>query len=494
MEPTQLKSPFSVPQESEEVFTPLEQFKDKVKHEIDAPYPTRLSFKPLLEKWDHREKEGNKALAPKVVKILTEFEAKLETGEITWNELQDHPDFLEMVPILFPSLFESEGLGFITVPLTKDFAYQSPKFLELMVSGEWDLVGMTMTGERSHYHMVFSMAILILNQYYGQNLDLGFSEIFTIEHKATKLRKHFKVSIVLDFVEVELLKPLKKLRKEEIHEMINDLENIELWLKNLPPDNFSFSGFVPGYTSDVTEMEVLSVMRRKLASHGKSTPDQLVQQVDFIQQHVRSFMADPELWVGCMPMAFELKKEEVDWSLLRLKPGVCSQEAVASFFRKVAAKGEAVIINDLKNKENLDSIEQVYLDMGIRSLLFTPLIDRSGKVIGVFELGSPRPYRFSKLTLLKIREVVGLFSLGVEQQIAKIYNQVQGTILANFTAIHPSVQWKFQEVATKYIFDSQFRNGTATLDPIVFKDLHPCMGRRILWVPPTFGMPQFRKT
>lgn len=477
MDRTKTKSPFNFISSEEETYTPLQQFKDKVHEGLGSPYQTRLSFNPLLEKWKRYQKDGDKVLAPTVVKMLSEIEEKLGTGEIKWSDLQSHPEFMPLMPVIFPSLFDSEGLGFITVPLTKDFAYQSPKFLDMMASGEWDLVGMTMTGERAHYHMVFTIAVLILNRFYDQNLDLGFSEIFTIEHRETKLKKHFKISVVLDYVEVELLKPLRKLTDDQIQNLINNMEDRELWLDMFPIDNFSFSGFVPGYTVDVTEMEVLSVMRRMLAVHEEKSPDQMLSEVDYIQGHVRSYMGDPQLLVGCMPIAFELKKEEVDWSLLRLYRDVCTTEEIKEFYFKVSRKDEALLINDLSKVKHPSAVEKAFREAGMRSLLMTPLIDRNNQVIGIFEMASPQPGRLNQLTVMKIREVVALFSLGVERQVIKIHNQVQGVIQDNFTAIHPSVQWKFQEVATQYIFDSQFRRERAVLAPIVFEDLNPLYGQ-----------------
>ena len=477
MDSTYTQSPPKETTSEQKLKTPLEQFQESAQAEPPNQFATRLSLAPLVRKWQARQADGDEALAPTVLELMTSLEEKLAAGELSSESLQHAADFKSLVPLLFPSLFEGQGLGFIMVPMTKQFAYQSPRFISMMVSKDWELASMPSHNKQPHYHMIFSLALLILNRFYNQEIQMTFSEVFALRNRKTGLLKYYRITLILDYVEVELKKPMNDLSDEQVQELMNNLEDLELWLKYLPPANFAFSGFVPGYTSDVTQIEVLSQMRQQLAAHEKGTPDKLIQGVEIIQNYVRSFMDDPELMVGCLPWAFAIRKEEVNWSILRNSQQDFPYQHVNSYYQSLQQSGEAILYYDLKQVKNPSEMERRFAEVGARSLLITPLIDRSGEMIGVFEMASTNPGRFSKLTLMQIEELVSLFSLGVEREINKIHNQVQTVVQEKFTAIHPSVQWKFQETATQYIFDSQFGKEQATVAPIVFKDVYPLYGQ-----------------
>ena len=107
--------------------------------------------------------------------------------------------------------------------------------------------------------------IIILNRFYKEKVDLVFSEIMQVRNKQTGLEKHLKFNILLDFVDVKAIKPLKKLTKKQIAQLLNNWEDESLWTKLLPPENFSFEGFVMGQVIDVTDREILSTVETMMA-------------------------------------------------------------------------------------------------------------------------------------------------------------------------------------------------------------------------------------
>ena len=90
--------------------------------------------------------------------------------------------------------------------------------------------------------------------------------------------------------------------------------------------------------------------------------------------------------------------------------------------------------------------------------------------IGTLELSSPNPGDLGPVSLIKLREVLPLFSMAVRRSLDELEARVQAVIKEKCTAIHPSVEWRFRRAVLDSIEE---HDGEATeLEPIVFRDVH----------------------
>jgi hypothetical protein len=73
--------------------------------------------------------------------------------------------------------------------------------------------------------------------------------------------------------------------------------------------------------------------------------------------------------------------------------------------------------------------------------------------------------------MIKLREVLPLFSMAVRRSLDELEARVQAVIKEKCTAIHPSVEWRFRRAVLDSIEE---HDGEAMeLEPIVFRDVHP---------------------
>lgn len=114
------------------------------------------------------------------------------------------------------------------------------------------------------------------------------------------------------------------------------------------------------------------------------------------------------------------------------------------------------------------------MNQGIKNLFIAPLI-LDDKIIGILELGSPRAGKINMINTLKLREVLPLFAMAVERTKEEINNKVRSLIKEKCTAIHPTLEWKFQRAALKYIKDESEIKGIE-MEEIIFKDVYPLYG------------------
>ena len=76
------------------------------------------------------------------------------------------------------------------------------------------------------------------------------------------------------------------------------------------------------------------------------------------------------------------------------------------------------------------------------------------------------------MSLIKLREVLPLFSMAVRRSLDELEARVQAVIKEKCTSIHPSVEWRFRRAVLDSIEDHEGEEATE-LEPIVFRDIYP---------------------
>ncbi|MEO8209757.1 MAG: GAF domain-containing protein, partial [bacterium] len=97
------------------------------------------------------------------------------------------------------------------------------------------------------------------------------------------------------------------------------------------------------------------------------------------------------------------------------------------------------------------------------------------KVVGVLELGSPDPGHINMLNSLKLREVLPLFAMAVERSREEMNNKIRNIIKEKCTAIHPTLEWKF-EIAAMNFLQKENESGKFEMEEILFHDVFPLYG------------------
>lgn len=461
-------------QTNRELYIPLEEFNRKVSIIEDRYYQSALSFTPVFEKFRETKKTKEVALPGDFI-FLEEFEKQLSSIS-GLKGAQDHPEKVErLISVLFPALFFEGQMGFIGTPFSKEFSFMTPAMSEMFYSGEWELKMKESLMHPKAVQTVLQAGNCILDKLFYQKKGMEFfSETMCIRHKKTHLEKHYKINIITDFIKVTPLQPLKKLSARQIYQLYDEWDNTDFWLKCFPPENFNFEGIVIGYLTDVTDVEILSHMKEEIVKDaGSKMPDDIFQEVT---RSFRSFLELPDIVFGCLQTIDNIKQTGTSWTIIgdvgfmtALPANLLSE----GLYGKVAESKEPVIIGDLKELQEPSYIDKVLIDKGYRSLLLTILLNNDGEKIGVFELASKKPYQFSKITFIKLKEAISIYELGNSQWLESLENHASLFIQQHYTSIHPSVEWKFKEVSKKYLRSKIFKDENATLDPIVFKDVYP---------------------
>ncbi|MEO0776756.1 MAG: GAF domain-containing protein [Bacteroidota bacterium] len=454
-------------------YVPLCDFRQKMKEASVVPYECTFSFNPLLVKARKRNLTNDSDNFNRIKDVIKSMEEQLENFTIEGIQEGGGTELDALMTLFFPSLFQKGTLGFVGKPFTKEFAYMTDAAKMMMFSDRWEVQLMDTPGARSAFSPIINVATLLLKKFYLPQLSTINSEKFVIRDTETDLERHFKIEVILDYVDVVAKRPIPELTDAEIHHLTNNLDNTELWLKHFPPEDFSFSGFMIGTFQEITDSELVHQLQQWMVSDKADVQPR--EALSDFQCIVRSFLKDPDITVGAVLLSNIEMMSFFSWSVLgdaseimKIPRGDFHQ----GIYGRIRKELQPIIIGDLREEDCSAPLDRRIRDLGMRSLLFIPLLDGDGKLLSTFELFHPEPYRFSRLTIQKLADVNETFTLGTQRYIQQLNDEINLFVQQEFTSIHPSVQWKFTEISKKYLWSTNpdEREG---LEPILFDHVYP---------------------
>lgn len=445
------------------------------------PFKAVLCLEPLIEYIEEKQSSEDYAEAFLAKTLLErvalnpELRGPIEDRSI----LEKHAETFQLMMLCFlpPALRETQ-MTKISAPFIMDHIYCTPAMEKLGKGTEINFES-NQSVSALECSSVAKACSLILNRLYGQNITIDPSLTLSVKDKSTGLVRYYKTTMDFQFVTVKALKPLQPISQEQINDMLSNMYDMKLWLRHLPPENFEITGFTISHLIDITEEESLSRLRHKLLEKN-ALVDQT--KLEDIRNTLRDYFGLPKLKVGLTAIDYPLEntvahKYKIRYDFLSDRVAMLlAPENAGSIYEKVCKYKSILLIEDLASIKKPTAIEQGLLDYGIRSIMVAPLDNQQDEVIGLLEIGTEQPYALHTFTEIKFRAVVALFSMAVERSREEIDNRIESVIREQYTALHPSVEWRFIE-ASYNLIEAREENENATVEPIVFEEVYPLYGQ-----------------
>jgi hypothetical protein len=442
------------------------------------PFRRELSLAPLLAAWEAiaageagvqgelaRTLRGALAQAP-------ELRAPLDDPAV----LARHADLVEaLMGLVFPPAAREQEWAAAMVPFQLRAFYATPPFQRLLLDGEGMLrARVNMDGQAYATGRLLHAFDLVLRKFHGIEIELEYPIILTVDDPASGLERHFRIQGDRRFLDVRAARPVRPLTPEQRARLLANVSDVRVLAELCPPEDFLFSGFVVMRAFDVTDQEVLSGLKHDLIDRESIVSDERFQA---LQQKLRIFFRRPALRVSLA--AFQDDRVLVLNSGCRLEHGCIfadsehrtTRDFAGSVYERAVSRRAPLLVEDLAREAQRTAVEDALLATGIRNVLVAPLIYQD-RVIGELELGSPHPGDLGPMSVLKLREVLPLFSMAVRRSLDELEARVQAVIKEKCTAIHPSVEWRFRRAVLDSIEDHG-DEAAADLEPIVFRDVYP---------------------
>ncbi|MBG7629837.1 MAG: GAF domain-containing protein [Bacteroidetes bacterium] len=447
----------------------------------DLPLKLQISFEAIFEYLEQIIENKNHLLYDTASKILEEYKAypELRTGFENPKNLEKYKYQIDsLLDLLFPEMLQTNEIKAASIPFEFTTFKLSKRFEKLLDdAGENYKLKLRNFDEDNMY--ILSCTFILG---YCYNVDLDFRRPFYYDiPTSTGLIKNYKTLFNGDFFKVTPLENAPKLTEEDIHLLLDNFDNISIWKEKFPPNSYQFRGFGMVNLVDVTTDQSLTNLKENLLKNDQDTSNR-------ISESIAKLYHSSTIEFGVS--AFELIGENFEFNELIEKNSFINnhikdqKNKIDDFFckgirSKIFENKELLAISDVEKygkQSNFNGFYKALKANNIESIILVPL-QLNNELLSVLELVSPKKYELNSINAYKLKDVIPVFKVAIKRFMEEFNNKLESIIQENYTSIHPSVKWKFEEEAQKHLFSIENHQKVYNLNSIVFENVTPLYGQ-----------------
>ncbi|MBT8195452.1 MAG: GAF domain-containing protein, partial [Bacteroidia bacterium] len=201
-----------------------------------------------------------------------------------------------------------------------------------------------------------------------------------------------------------------------------------------------------------------------------------------IKRNIRHLFGNSELEIGLV--SYENKvftkthKDNVESILMRVDEQLdCTTSMCSYTYDQLINKKVAFIVPDVEafDKRANSGMSNRIKKAGLGSYIMAPLM-HNDEFLGFLELGSKNKNELNTFSNYKLDRIIPIISMAASRFKEETRNRIEAIIQQECTTIHPSVKWRFEEAAYKYLVKVDAGKHSNFKD-IVFKDVYPLYGQ-----------------
>lgn len=450
---------------------------------MESPVVQLVSFNKLLEHYDEQLNSPNAHLAQRA-KYVLDAQAPypiLREGFSDLSLLEKHKDVIKIIledtfaPVLTNNEIKTATTAY------EDLVFNSSERFQkiLKEAGEGFEPGIQNMPMEFSYIMKCSV---ILKFHYGYNLDFKRPLFYDIPD-ANGVMNRYRIMYNADFMEIHPTEKAKELTQDDVDELLEGFDNPDLWKEKIPPNSFIAKGFIISNMFDVTAEHSISEIKSTLIGKNKKENESFMES---FQDTFRSLFRLKDINVGFAGYDFNANNffkiygKGMESYLLNGKDmEPCDVMLCDNSHGKLFNEGKYFAISNVekyfkKSEGNAQPYKNL-MEQGIRSAILAP-ISVNGNLLGVLELVSGKTNELNSVNANKLDDVMPYIISAVMRTIEEEENLIDAVIQHECTTVHPSVYWKFQEEAKRFMAD-ELEGQQPVFREIVFKDVYPLYGQ-----------------
>jgi len=456
-----------------------------MKHNYDneSPMIQLVSFNSLLKYYDGLVDSPNTYLAERA-KYVLEAQApypELREGFSDLSLLEKHKDVIKIVleDTFAPVLTQNE-IKAASTPFENLVFNSSERFQNILKEAGQDF-NLEISNIPSEFNYIMRCTV-VLKFHYGYNLDFKRPFFYDIPD-ANGVMHRYRILYNADFMEITPTDKARELTQDDVDELLDNFENPDIWKEKIPPNSFILKGFVISNMFDVTAEHSISEIKSTLIGRAQRGKDNFM---DSFEDTFRSLFKLSDIRVGFAGYDagannfFRIYGKGMESFILNGKElESCDAMLCDHSHCKLFNEGKYFAISNVEKYFNkVEGNVQPYknlLEQGIKSAILAP-IAVNGNLLGVLELVSGKVNELNSVNANKLDDVMPYLISAVLRTIEEEENLIDAVIQHECTSVHPSVYWKFQEEAKRFMAD-ELSGNQPVFHEIVFKDVYPLYGQ-----------------
>ncbi|MGY6650119.1 GAF domain-containing protein [Wenyingzhuangia sp. IMCC45574] len=452
----------------------MQILKSTIEHK-ELPIKIHISFDKVYDYLEEQVADKSSVLHASAVTLLQELNQypALREGFDDFSLLETYNvPIKKLLSLLFPDLLQTNEIKAASIPFDMTTFMLSKRFKKIIEDAGEDYLFDLRNFESNNMYILSCVYVLAI--YYNTYIDFKRPFFFDIPDQHGVL-KSYRAMFNADFANITKTEIAPEITEEDIHLLMNNFENVEVWKEKFPPNSYTFKGFGMMNLFDVTQDETISKIKNTFI---KRDMDSFVQLEMLIQQLYN--IKDLKLGISVYSKNEENKNSPLNFNDMSLiSSGFCScpgDHFCDGIVERVFSSSMITAITDIENygeRAGKNDFYNTIINNGIKSIILVP-ISLNDDFTAILEVGSPNAYQLNSINANKLKDIIPVLAITVERSIDERHNLLETIIQENYTTIHPSVKWKFYNAADDYISNE---NDLKKLKDIRFKNVYPIYGQ-----------------
>ncbi|WP_316798266.1 GAF domain-containing protein [Pedobacter frigidisoli] len=447
---------------------------------IGCQVESSLSFRPLVRYLKDRLKT-EKSVKSEFYRFLLQ---KIEKDDVLLNnisaeDLAKYKDTLELIfTILTPLMDDEEDLFWaLSTPIPDQIFFSTNAFYQFFKDHD-PKNKVNKDGEPVEKKQLKFIYNIILDRFYNFTSVLRNEIIYGHINEKTKLTQYYNIQTDTKFVDIQHKGKLPEINFEELSQYFQDNNELEYLITNLPLQNFHFEGFSIISITDVTLHHAIDGIRDALVNHNYQT-----EAYTHVIQALKSLSGDGNLEFGLMPfltvnnkLVFDNKEFSQSMLINSAKASNLEEEVFYSLVDKYKENPRAIFVSAINDDQiEKDPFLRVLKAAGVCSYSVLPVYYNT-QLAGVLEVYSNHEVLVDDKLLSRLRPAMPLIGQMFQYSIEEFDAKMDEVLMDKFTALQPSVQWKFNEAVWHFLQQQNSHSKVKEIETVTFKHMYPLFG------------------
>ena len=304
--------------------------------------------------------------------------------------------------------------------------------------------------------------------------------MYPVLDAATGMKRYYKLRYDRRFIDLHLKGALPAIQNCAVCLNTFRILDLEHQLKTMPLELFSAEGFGVWIAEDVTVQESLDAMK-KILLRQESCDTSIINE---LKANIYALVGLNEVEVGLAPFVklnneFVLDEACAQHGLMGKNWKADDEESMKNFYESIGFLTEhpepmpIAILNE-ELTQMAPFLRKLWED-GMRSFLVYPVQNNDG-LLGLLELASPVSNQLTLDIMARIEPAMPLISLALLKNRENFASRIEKLIKEKFTALQPSVEWKFAKVAWEHMHAKYDNGNGVSTQNVMFENVYPLYG------------------